>query len=251
MNLMGIRWFSKLHSLKSSIFDYKINSQDGMKNKKLFIYGVGKFAEYAGYVFHYDSEYEVVGSCIEQSYLNKSRELNKSIEILAFENLDEVLKEENCHLFIAVGNNIIRERIFKRAKELKYKMASYISSKASVWENLEVGRNCFVDEGTTLQPFVKVKDNSILFVCNVGHHSVIEEHSLLSATILGGNVTIGACSYLGMNTVIKQNVKIGEKNIMGMGCIIEQDTEPGSVYSNKGTMKRNITYDKLFSKFLK
>lgn len=222
-----------------------------MKKKSLYIYGIGHFAEYAAYVFDHDTDFKVKGFCIEESYKNLTNLTTGTKEIIAFENLDKELRGGNSYLFIAVGNNIIRERIFNRAKQLKYNMASYISSKASVWENLEVGSNCFIDEGTTLQPFVKIKDNSILFVCNIGHHTIIEEHSLLSVTTLGGNVTIGTSSYLGMNTVVKQNVKIGAKNIMGMGSIIESDTEPGSVYSNKSTVKRNISYDKVYSKFLK
>ncbi len=222
-----------------------------MKGKGIYIYGVGHFAEYAAYVFNNDSDFVVKGFCIEKAYHNEIKDTQSADKIAVLENLHKELKQDDCFLFIAVGNNIVRERIFQTAKQFNYKMATYISSKANVWENLEIGVNCFVDEGTTLQPFIQIKDNSILFVCNIGHHSVIGEHSLLSASILGGNVTIGKCSYLGMNSVVKQNVKIGEKNILGMGCIIENDTDPGAVFSNKGTVKRNISYDKLFSRFLK
>jgi acetyltransferase-like isoleucine patch superfamily enzyme len=130
-------------------------------------------------------------------------------------------------------------------------MVNYISSKADTWENLKLGQNCFVGEGSTIQPFVEIEDNCILFAANIGHHSKIGKNVLVSAMTLGGNVEIGDNCFLGMNSTVAQNVKIGENNIIGMGCTISKDTEPNSVYSSKGTSKRKISYNKVSQKFLR
>lgn len=213
------------------------------------IYGVGKYAEYAQYVFENDSEYTVKAFCMEKEYRNSNSWNGKPL--VEFEELQKKFPAKSHSLFIAVGNNEIRKRNFETARKMGYSLASYISTKASYWENLVCGENVFIDEGTTLQPFVTVKENSILFACNIGHHTTIGAHCLISVSTTGGNVQIGDLTSVGMNSVIKQNLILGKKNIIGMGCVIEQDTPQGAVFSNKGTKKRSITYEQVANRFLK
>jgi len=222
-----------------------------MIKKKLVIYGIGKFADYVHYVFDQDSEYEVCGFCVESAFNTEKSHRPNGRALIDFEELENHFSPSDYHLFIAVGNNLIRERIFKMAKSKKFTLASYISTKASVWENLRYGENVFVDEGTMLQPFVKIGNNSIFFACNIGHHTSIGSHCLMSVTTTGGNVFIGDYSFVGMNTVIKQDVVVKEKNIIGMGCVIDKDTETGDVYNSKGTIKRSSSFEQVANRFLK
>ena len=83
-----------------------------MKKRKLIIYGVGRFAEYAAYVFEKDSSYEITTFCMEQAFLDKQLISDKTGDIIPFENLKEKFRPEDHDLFIAVGNNLVRERIF-------------------------------------------------------------------------------------------------------------------------------------------
>lgn len=222
-----------------------------MKKRKLFVYGNGKFAEYAAYVFTQDSDYDVLGYCIEADYLRSddiSPELNQ--RMFTFENLEQVAGYEKIYVFIAIGNNRLRKRIFEKALELNYGIASYISSRAVVWENVVTGRNVFIGEGSVLQPFVEVGDSSIHFITNIGHHTKIGNHTLLSVTTLGGNVQVGDESYLGMNSTVKQNTKIGERSIIGMNVAVEKDTAPDCVYTHRGSAKRDLTYQQVEKKFL-
>lgn len=220
-----------------------------MAKKKLIIYGIGKFAEYVQYVFNNDSEYEVVAFCIEKSLLRSEKFEEKPL--FDFDLITQEFPPQNVSLFIAVGNNIIRKRIFAKAKQKGYFLASYISSKSSHWENLQFGENVFVDEGCVLQPFIIIKDNSILFTSQIGHHTHIGKHSLISGAKTGGNVKIGENCYVGLNASIKQNISVADNSIVGMGCIIEKDTDLNEVYTHKGTVKRNIDATQISSRFLR
>ncbi len=219
-----------------------------MQKKALIIYGVGHLAEYAAYVFQNDSPYNVIGFCLESSYLEANPSEGK--EIISFEKLEEKYPEKDIHLFIAVGNNLVRERIFAMAKKNKYRLATYISSKASTWENLEIGYNCFIGEGSVIQPFVKIEDNSILFGARIGHHCAIGKHSLLSGPTVGGNVSIGEYSFIGLNAVIQQNINIGSKNIIGMGVAIKHSTPDKAVFSAAKYTKREVSFDDISSNYL-
>lgn len=217
--------------------------------KKLIIYGIGNFAEYVQYVFQNDSEFEVCGFCIEEKFLKTSELYNKPI--VSFEGIEHKYPPEEYYMFIAVGNNIIREKNFEAAKRKNYQIASYISNRAAVWDNLKYGENTFIDEGCTVQPFVKIGQNCILFASNIAHHTTIGNHSLVSVCTTGGNVQIGNNCFIGMNSTIKQNIKIADNSILGMGCIIENNTEEGAVFTNKGTLKRSTSYDQIAHRFLK
>lgn len=219
-----------------------------MKNKKLFIYGVGGLADYAAYVFENDSDYEVVGTCIEKNYLDKNPNDLKNIKV--YEEIENQLHQEDTFLFIAVGNNVVRERLYKLFKQKGLRMATYISSKASTWANLEIGDNCFIGEGSVIQPFVKIGSNSILFGARIGHHSLIGDHVLLSGPTIGGKVKIGNYSFLGLNAVILQNLEIGPKNIIGMGVSIKNSTGEGEVYSSATFIKRKVKFDDISKNYL-
>jgi sugar O-acyltransferase (sialic acid O-acetyltransferase NeuD family) len=224
-----------------------------MKNKKMIIYGVGRFAEFSAYVFDNDSEFEVVAFCIENNYLKDNNHFEKEIlgkPVIAFEKIQDSFKNEKLNLFIAVGNNIIRERIFTTAKNKDYCLVSYISSKAQYWTNLKIGENCFIGEGSIIQPFTKIGDNSILFSSRIGHHSTIGDHTLLSSCLLGGNVKIGKSSFLGLNSTIKENTTIGENNVIGMSSTINFDTGNNEIYTSPIAKKRKITYQQFYKKLL-
>ena len=239
--------FPKYIPLKGLYLNLK-NFQKGMKNKKLFIYGVGGFAEYAAYVFENDSDYEVVGTCIEKNYLeNNPRDLNN---LNVYEEIEDLLLQEHTYLFIAVGNNVVRERIYQMSKQKSIKMATYNSSKASTWANLEIGDNCFIGEGSVIQPFVRIGSNSIFFSARIGHHCLIGDHVLLSGPTIGGNVRIGNFSFLGLNSVVLQKLEIGPKNIIGMGVSIKTSTGEGDVYSSATFIKRKVKFDDISKNYL-
>lgn len=217
--------------------------------KKLVIYGVGKFAEYVGYVFENDTDYKVIAYCIEDEFLKQNSFCNKPIT--SFENLNNEYPPDDFSLFIAVGNNKIRERLYNRATEIGYDFPSYLSSKSSHWKNLIIGKNVFIDEGCVLQPFINISDNTILFTSQIGHHTQIGKHTLVSGSKTGGNVKIGDHCYLGLNASIKQNVEIASGTIIGMGCIIEKNVLESSVFTHKGTTKRNLDANQISRLFLK
>ena len=218
-------------------------------NQNLVIYGIGRYAEYVAYAFQEDSQFNVSAFCIEDK-LHTSDKINDK-PLIKFSELTRTYNPKEYSIFIAVGNNYIRHRIYQQAQKYGYEFPNYISSQCRKWNNLKVGSNSFIDEGCVLQPFVEVGNNCILFTTDIGHHSKIENHSLMSGAKTGGNVVIGKFSYIGLNASIKQNIRIGENSMIGMNCNIEKDTEMNSVYTHKGTIKRDIDASVLGNRFLK
>ncbi|MGY5851061.1 acetyltransferase [Salegentibacter sp. F14] len=219
--------------------------------KNLIIYGRGNFAEYIRYAFDQDSDYEVKAFCLEGSYLENVKDgTQNGLDILNFNTLEESHPPSHYDLFIAIGNDLLRERIFKEAKLKGYRLANFISSQATVWENIKLGTNVFISEDTAIQPFVTIGDNTIMIGPRIGHHSKIGDHVLLSLSFIGANSKIGNNSFLGLNSAIKPNTIIEKRNIIGMGCNITKNTKENEVYSSTTAKKRNLSYQDLNGKYL-
>lgn len=211
------------------------------KSKKLVIFGTEDFADIAFEYFTYDSEYEVVGFTIDAEY--RKVETKFGLPVVTFEEVDKVFPPSEHEIYAAVvyGKlNRIRRDICNRAKDKKYRLASYISSNAFVWRNVELGEHCFVFEDNTIQPFVKVGDNVIFWSGNhIGHHSVIGSHCFISShVVISGWNRIGDFSFLGVNSTLANNTTIGEACWLSQGAVVAGEVPDGQiVLANKSEFK--------------
>lgn len=221
-----------------------------MEESKVVIYGTGRFAEYVSYALSQDSAHTVAAFCVEAKY--KTGPALDRLPIVDFENLEQTFPSNEHQLFVAVGNNWIRERVFEGAKRKGYSCISYLSSKATLWEDLKFGENVFISEGSVIQPFVSIGDNAIVIGSKIGHHSTIGNNVLLSACCLAGNVRIEDNSFLGLNSTVKQDTIIGRNNIIGMGSNILKNTDDDDVYSaEKATRRRSLSSERFRDRYLR
>lgn len=198
------------------------------KNKKLIIIGDSAFAEIAYEYFTHDSEYEVVAFSVEQEYLK--RDALFGVEIVPFETLEERFSPAE-HSFYAANvytqGNKLRERLYLQAKEKGFSAASYISSRAFVWRNVELGEHCFIFENNVVQPFVKIGDNVVLWSGNhIGHHSTVKSHCFISShVVVSGFCSVGERCFMGVNATVGNNINIGDNCIVGAAATIVGDVE--------------------------
>ena len=200
------------------------------KHKKLVIIGDSAFAEIAYEYFTYDSEYEVVGFAVEEEYITK--ETLFGLPVVTVETMEEMYLPADHHFFAALvytQSNKLRSRLYKSAKDKGYKPASYVSSRAFVWRNCKIGEHCFIFEDNTVQPFVKIGDNVVLWSGNhIGHHSVIRDNCFISShVVISGFCEVGECCFMGVNSTVGNNIIIGNNCTVGAGAIIVRDVPDG------------------------
>jgi sugar O-acyltransferase (sialic acid O-acetyltransferase NeuD family) len=204
-----------------------------MKRDKLIIVGDSAFAEIAYEYFTYESDCEVVAFSVEKAFL-KRKELF-GLPIVPFEDLEELYDPKTHKIFVALTYrelNAVRTRLYKEAQRKGFKPISYISPRAFVWRNVEIGENCFIFEGNVIQPFVKLGNNVILWSGNhIGHHSIIKDNCFISShVVVSGFVEIGENCFLGVNSCIIDSRKIAKDCVIGAGAVVLKDTEVGKVY---------------------
>jgi sugar O-acyltransferase (sialic acid O-acetyltransferase NeuD family) len=204
------------------------------KSRKLVILGDSAFAEIAYEYFTHDSPYEVVGFAVETAYLKRERLFG--LPVVPFETLPQSFPASDVEFFAAVVYtqlNRLRSRLYEAAKQKGYRAASYVSSRAFVWPNVKLGEHCFIFEDNTVQPFVTLGNNVILWSGNhVGHHSTVRANCFVSShVVISGFCDLGENSFLGVNATVANNVTIAKDNWIGPSVLISRDTNPGELYT--------------------
>lgn len=202
-------------------------------SKELYIYGTGAIAEVASYYFENDTDYELKGFINKSHFINGDYFIKKPV--IEFEEFVKHFVEKQVSIFVAVGyldNNKIRTERFFDFDALGFKIASYVSSKATVLiDRREIGRNTFILEQNVLQPFVKIGDNCILWSGNhIGHHSKIKSHNFISShVVISGKCELDEGCFFGVNSTVFDGVKVGRNSVIGGGSIVRRDLPDNSI----------------------
>ena len=211
--------------------------------KDLVIIGNSEIASMAYEYFLHDSTYRPVGFAIGRNYIQS--DTFEGLPLIDIEAVVERFPPTEVSAFVAIGDsqlNRVRARHYSLMKAKGYELASYVSSRAFVWHNVKVGENCFILEDNTLQPFVEVGNNVILWSGNhIGHRSVIEDHVFVTShVVISGFCRIGTYSYLGVNAAIGNNVDIARDNYVGMSASIASSTQPDLIYQGNPAEARKV-----------
>lgn len=216
--------------------------------RKIVIFGTGDIAQLADYYFSSDSEYEVAAFCVDANYLSSEKFCGKPV--VSFEEVTTYYPCDEYDFFVALSytklNDLRKEKYFA-AKSLGYKLASYVSSRATILNNGRIGDNCFILEDNTVQPFVSIGNNVTIWSGNhIGHHSTVHDHCFIAShVVVSGGVIIGESCFVGINVSLRDHIKVGEKCILGAGAILLSDAEPLGVYLGAASERSKVPSNRL------
>jgi len=220
-----------------------------MSGEKLIIVGDSLFAEIAHEYFTHDSPYEVVAFAVEDAY--RRQETFRGLPVVSFETLEQTHDPAEHSVYAALVYtqvNRLRTRLAAEAKAKGFRLASYVSSRAFVWRNAELGEHVFIFEDNTVQPFVTIGDNVVLWSGNhIGHHSTIRDNVFVAShAVISGSVEIGENSFVGVNATLVNDITIGRDNWIGPHVTIMRDTEPNSFWKPARSERREKGVLELF-----
>jgi len=212
---------------------------------QVIIFGVKDLAELAHYYLLTDSEHKVVAFSVNKEYLPKGNTF-KGLPVFAFEEIEKKLPPTDYSFFAPMthrGMNKERERIYNEIKNKGYSLINYISSRATIFDNLIAGENCFILEANIIQPFVNIGSNTVLWSGNhIGHHSRIGDHVFITShVVISGNCIIEPYCFIGVNSALKENTTLEEATFVAMSTSITKSTEPYSVYSGNPAKKIDMS----------
>lgn len=206
--------------------------------KPLVVFGLGDIAQLAHYYFTHDSDYEVVAFTVDASFIKEPTFCG--LPVVAFEEVAKLYPPDKHDFFVALAYgkiNALRKEKYLAAKELGYKLTSFISSKATILNDGKIGENCFIFEDNTIQPFVTIGNNVTLWSGNhIGHHSTIKDHVFIAShVVISGGVVIGEQVFIGVNATLRDHITVGERCVVGAGTLLLGDAAPDGLYIGKAT----------------
>lgn len=189
---------------------------------RVIVFGTEQTAELAHYYLMNDSSFEVIGFTLSEDYI-KENTFN-GLPVYPYEKLDTLISTDGTKLFaptMASRVNHLRYDILQTGKKMGFSFISYLSSKATILSK-DIGDNCFILEDNTIQPFVKIEDNCMIWSGNhIGHHSTIKHSSFITShCVISGNCKIGPYCYLGVNSTIRDNICLEEGTMVGMASSV-------------------------------
>lgn len=217
---------------------------------KVVVFGVSQWAELAHFYLTHDSPHDVVAFTIDRTYIESAE--YKGLPVVPFDEVQQRYPPNQFHMFIPMSfkkMNHIRAEKYHDAKKRGYELISYVSSRATTFPGFECGDNCFILEDNTIQPFVRIGSDVVIWSGNhIGHHSVIKDHVMItSQVVISGACTVEPFCFFGVNATVRDETTIARETLVGMDVTILKDTKEFEVYKARGTEPTGFRSDEIRS----
>ena len=207
--------------------------------KKVVIFGTGELAQR---IFFYleDSDDQGIAFCANKSKIDKEELLG--LPVIAFENIEEKFPPSEFSMFIALAYsemNKKRAKFFNEAKNKGYELYSFIHPSTKIWDEFEMGENCFILANNVIQPFVKLGNNVLIGSNNlISHNTTIGDNCFITTNVtMGGHITMGKNCFVGLSATINQRIKIGNECVVGAGTLISKNINDKEVYAENSSKR--------------
>ena len=194
----------------------------------LIVFGTGDVAQLADFYFSNDSDRRVVAFTVDGAFLKQDSFCGKPV--VPFEEISQHYPTTRHAFFVALGYaklNKVRAEKVAAARAQGYRIASYVSSKATIFSDFKAGENVFILEDNTIQPFVRIGNNVTLWSGNhLGHHSTIRDNVFISShVVVSGGCDIGENCFLGVNSTLRDNITLGKFVVVAAGATVMKNCE--------------------------
>lgn len=128
-------------------------------------------------------------------------------------------------LFVAIGDNRLRQKLGRKAREQGFSLVNAIHPSAVVSPSARLGAGIAVMAGVAINAETRVDDLAILNTGAVVDHDcrLAEACHLGPASALAGGVTVGERAFLGVGARAIPGVSIGADTIVGAGGVVVRD----------------------------
>jgi sugar O-acyltransferase (sialic acid O-acetyltransferase NeuD family) len=202
--------------------------------KPLIVFGTRDIASLAHFYFKNDSHRNVTAFTEDGDFLKES--VFETRPVVPFETLAQTYP--GADIFLPLYNNHLRHKKYTEAEAAGFNIISYISSRVTCFAT-KIGKNCFIMEDNTIQPYVEIGNSVILWSGNhIGHHSKIYDNVFISShVVISGHCEINPFAWFGVNSCVRDSVTIATGSFITMGAVITGNTEVYSKYKGNPAIK--------------
>jgi len=160
-----------------------------------------------------------------------------------YSTFDSLDKDFSVPIVFGIGDNSIREKLFKKVEKSGLKIISLIHPSATVAKDVIIKKgtvvmaNVVVNSGSTIGEGVILNSSSV-----IEHENFIDNFVHISPNVaLAGNVTVKESSHIGIGSSVIQSIVIDKNTIVGAGSVVVTNI-PNSViaYGNPCKVIRKL-----------
>lgn len=130
--------------------------------------------------------------------------------------------KKNVAIALGIGNNKIRQKLFIKAKKLRYPVVNAIHPTASISRDTKLEMGIVVMAQAVINPGAIIEEGVVINTgATVDHDCHLHKFChIWPGAHLAGTVEVGAFSYIGTGSSIIQNIQIGKYAIIGAGATV-------------------------------
>lgn len=134
--------------------------------------------------------------------------------------LDKLFTEYK-NLVVSIGNNPLRERIYKMAEKIGYSFPNIVCNSVYISPFAEVGDGCIFLNNACIQNGSSVGKGVILNPgVEIHHDSIVKDYALIyTNSVVRTMACIGKRAKIGSNCTISNNKQIAEDSVMEDGTV--------------------------------
>lgn len=193
--------------------------------KDLIIIGSGGHARSIIDVAIAQDKYNIIG-CVSNEKVGK--EVAYSIKVIGDDSiLEDIFSSDVKNCFVAIGNNLIRKKIYSKLIDIGFSIVNIISPNSIISPASKIGSGVCVLHNSFIGVNVEIGDNTIInssvsidHDCKIGNHCHIAPGVAMSGTVLVEDGT-----HIGTGSSIIDGVSIGKWSYAGAGSVIVKDVE--------------------------
>lgn len=165
------------------------------------------------------------------------------IRVKVFLTFDDIKENRDYHIAFGIGNNQIREKLYKKVRENGFAIPTLIHPSSIISSSAKI------EEGTVVMPNVVVNAKAYIGKCVILNSScVIEHESIIGDFVhispkvaIAGDVKIGNFTHIGIGSSVIQCLEIGKNSIIGAGSVVVKNiADFKKAYGNPCKEKGNI-----------
>jgi len=192
--------------------------------RQVFVYGASGHAKVVIDILYQGKKYDIIGLIDDNKELKDS--MISEYKILGGEEALIELKNEGIYMGIAaIGNNNLRDSVYKKIKDMGFDIITAVHPSAILGSRVKIG------EGTVVMPNVVINVDSVIgnncivnTSASIDHECTIGQSAHISPGVrLAGGVKIGDLTHIGIGSVVIQGITIGSNTVVGAGSVVTKD----------------------------
>ncbi|WP_010681355.1 acetyltransferase [Acetivibrio cellulolyticus] len=167
------------------------------------------------------------------AFLDDNEELKESLGLQVIGTYADAYKyKDDSDIFVAVGNNSIRERIQDDLESEGANIPVLVHPNSVIGTRVEIGNGTVIMAGSVINCCTVIGKGCIINTgSTLDHDNVIENFVHISpGAHLAGTVKIGKGSWIGIGSSISNNINITNGCKVGAGTVVVKDISESGTY---------------------